>query len=145
MATGLKLKALGGVEVYVDQRQVSIDQHWSYRGVLYSGIPNLFTCFGYINASWTLRADLVSRFVCRVLNHMDHTGTRVCTPTLRPSDLTMTPRPWIEGFSPSYFKRSPHVFPMRGEHDPWTNPQDHTATRRLLLKDSLEDGVLTFN
>ena len=145
MATGLKLKALGGVEVYVDQRQVSIDQHWSYRGVLYSSIPNLFTCFGYINASWTLRADLVSRFVCRVLNHMDHTRTRVCTATLRPSDLNMTPRPWIEGFSPSYFKRSPHVFPMRGEHDPWTNPQDHTATQKLLLKDSLEDGVLTFN
>ena len=144
MATGLKLRALGGMSVYIDHERVNIDQHWSYRGVLYSGIPNLFTCFGYINASWTLRADLVSRFVCRVLEHMDKTGTQVCTPELRPSDLTMKPRPWIEGFSPNYFKRAPHVFPMQGEHEPWVNPQDHAATQKLLIKDPLDDGVLMF-
>ena len=70
----------------VDGAPVDFAETWTYKGMMYSGVPNLVCTFGYINASWTLRADLTSEYVCRLLNHMDETGTRQVTPRLRDGD-----------------------------------------------------------
>ncbi len=75
---------LGEVDFVVDGEPVDFSQTWTYKGFAYSDVPNLASSFGYINASWTLRADLTCEYVCRLLNHMDATGTRQCTPRLRP-------------------------------------------------------------
>ena len=88
-ATGLQLVTLGEVEFVVDGEPVDFSDTWTYKGFAYSDVPNLASSFGYINASWTLRADLTCEYVCRLLNHMDATGTRQCTPRLRPSDAGM--------------------------------------------------------
>ena len=75
-ATGLNLVVLGEMQFAVDGAPVDFAETWTYKGMMYSGVPNLVCTFGYINASWTLRADLTSEYVCRLLNHMDETGTR---------------------------------------------------------------------
>ena len=75
-ATGLNLVVLGEMQFAVDGEPVDFAETWTYKGMMYSGVPNLVCTFGYINASWTLRADLTSEYVCRLLNHMDETGTR---------------------------------------------------------------------
>ena len=97
VATGLNLKVLGGVRFSVDGEPVQFPETFTYKGMMYSDVPNLVQTFGYINASWTLRADLTSEYVCRLLNHMDELGMRQCTPRLREQDRNMTTRPWIDG------------------------------------------------
>ena len=109
----------------VDGEPVDFAQTWTYKGFAYSDVPNLASSFGYINASWTLRADLTCEYVCRLLNHMDATGTRQCTPRLRPSDRDMPERPWIEGFSSGYIQRVLHLMPKQGDREPWINPQSY--------------------
>ena len=91
-ATGLHLVLFGGITFTVDGEPVDFANTWTYKGVASSDVPNLFACFGYVNASWTLRADLTSEYLCRVLNHMQHTGASQCTPRLRPSDAAMPSR-----------------------------------------------------
>jgi cation diffusion facilitator CzcD-associated flavoprotein CzcO len=97
-ATGLELQLLGGTEFSMDGKPIDFAQTYTYKGMMYSGIPNLVQTFGYVNASWTLRADLNAEYACRLINHMDTTGTRQCTPTLRPEDQNMQQRPWIDDF-----------------------------------------------
>ena len=92
-ATGLNMVTLGEVDFVVDGEPVDFSQTVAYKGFAYSDVPNLASTFGYVNASWTLRADLIARYVCRLLNHMDATGTEICTPRLRPSDASMQLRP----------------------------------------------------
>ena len=104
---------------------------WTYKGMAYSDVPNLVSSFGYINASWTLRADLTCEYVCRLLDHMRATGTVQCTPRLRPSDAGMVPRPWIEHFSSGYMQRHMHRFPKQGDREPWINPQDYKRDKTL--------------
>jgi cation diffusion facilitator CzcD-associated flavoprotein CzcO len=143
-ATGLQLVVLGGVEITVDGRPVDFSETWTYKGFAYSDVPNLASSFGYINASWTLRADLTCEYVCRLLNHMDATGTRQCTPRLRPSDSGMPARPWIVGFSSGYVQRVLHQMPKQGDREPWINPQRYSRDRKLFRKGPLDDGVMTF-
>lgn len=144
-ATGLELVTLGEIAIEIDGVEIDIADTWSYRGLGYSDVPNLFSWFGYINASWTLRADLVSRFACRVLQHMADTGTAVCTPRLRPSDQGMAARPWITDFSAGYIQRVIERLPKQGDRPPWTNPQNYDHDRRTLLGEALSDGVLQFS
>jgi cation diffusion facilitator CzcD-associated flavoprotein CzcO len=87
-ATGLQLVSLGEAEIFIDGHQVDFAKTRTYKGMSYSDVPNLATSFGYINASWTLRADLTCTYVCRLLNHMRDTGTRQCTPRLRQAKRT---------------------------------------------------------
>ncbi|MEE2768726.1 MAG: NAD(P)/FAD-dependent oxidoreductase, partial [Actinomycetota bacterium] len=105
-ATGLNLVTLGEMDFAVDGSPVDFARTWVYRGLAYSDIPNLVSTFGYVNASWTLKADLTSEYVCRLLNHMTETGTTRCTPRLRPEDAGMPERPWIDDFPAGYMKRS---------------------------------------
>ncbi|MBU3689587.1 MAG: FAD-containing monooxygenase EthA [Acidimicrobiales bacterium mtb01] len=143
-ATGLNLVTLGEMTFEVDGEVVDFAKTWTYRGVAYSDVPNLVSTFGYINASWTLRADLVSTFVCRLLNHMRDNGTVQVTPRLRPSDRDMTPRPWIEQFSAGYMQRTMDQMPKQGDREPWVNPQSFKIERKTIGRGRLDDGVLQF-
>ncbi|MGA0263645.1 MAG: FAD-containing monooxygenase EthA, partial [Ilumatobacteraceae bacterium] len=144
-ATGLNLVTLGEVEIEVDGRTIDFADTWTYRGMAYSDVPNLVSTFGYINASWTLRADLVSTYVCKLLNHMRATLTVQATPRLRAEDRTMTPRPWIENFSAGYMQRVMDKMPKQGDREPWTNPQRYELEKKIIGKQPVDDGVMTFS
>ena len=144
-ATGLKLVQLGETEISVDGQSVNFADTWTYKGMMYSDVPNLITTFGYINASWTLRADLTAEYLCRLLNHMDETGTRQVTPTLRETDQNMPRRDWIEDFSSGYMQRAMHMFPKQGDREPWMNPQDFVKDKKMIRFAPLEDGALVFS
>ena len=144
-ATGLELVNLGEMEVAVDGEEVDFSSTLTYRGVAYSDVPNLVSTFGYVNASWTLRADLVSTYVCRLLNHLRDSGHAQATPRRRPEDDDMTLRPWIDDFSAGYLQRMIPALPKQGDCEPWTNPQRYAADRRALLQTPIDDGVMTFS
>jgi monooxygenase len=144
-ATGLNLKLLGGAEFSVDGEQVSFPDTFSYKGMLYSDVPNLVQTFGYINASWTLRADLTAEYVCRLLNHMDSTGTQQVVAKLRDEDKNMKALPWIMDFSAGYMQRMMHKFPKQGDSGPWRNTQDYAADKKMIRNAPLEDGALQFS
>ena len=143
-ATGLDLVTLGEVEFTVDGAPVDFSKTWTYKGFAYSDVPNLASAFGYINASWTLRADLICEYVCRLLNWMEQTGTDQCTPRLRPSDDSMTARPWVEHFSPGYLQRVMERLPRQGDREPWLNPQNYRRDRKMFRTGPVDDGVMRF-
>jgi monooxygenase len=144
-ATGLNLVVLGEMQFAVDGAPVDFSQTWTYKGMMYSGVPNLVCTFGYINASWTLRADLTSEYVCRLLDHMNRTGARQVTPRLRDTDHGMPARPWIDQFSSGYMQRMMHRFPKQGDREPWINPQDFSRDKKMIRFGTLEDGALIFS
>ena len=143
-ATGLNLCTLGEMEFVVDSQPVDFAKTWTYKGFAFSGIPNLASSWGYINASWTLRADLTCEYVCRLLNHMRKTKTKACTPTLREEDLAMPARNWLEGFTSGYMKRMMHKMPRQGDHEPWINPQNYELDKKMFRKSPVDDGVMLF-
>ena len=143
-ATGLQLVTLGEMDFVVDGEPVDFAQTWTYKGLAYSDVPNLASSFGYVNASWTLRADLTCEYVCRLLNHMTESGTDRCTPRLRPSDQDMPARPWIDDFTAGYMQRMMPHLPRQGDRVPWTNPQRYSEDKKLLRKAPVEDGVMHF-
>lgn len=143
-ATGLNLALLGGAGFEVDGRPVEFSKTFSYKGMMYSDVPNLVTTFGYINASWTLHADLIAEFACRLINHIDETGRRQCTPRLREEDADMQALPWIGEFSSGYIQRKLHLFPKQGDRQPWINTQSYYEDKKLIRRAPIEDGVLSF-
>ena len=143
-ATGLNLQLYGGVDLSVDERSVDVAKRFGYKGMMVSDVPNLVSTFGYVNASWTLRADLTAEWVCSVLNLMDKKRVRQCTPRLRESDQGMPERPFIEDFSSGYIQRALHLMPKQGDREPWVNPHDYLRDRRVLRQEPVEDGVLRF-
>jgi cation diffusion facilitator CzcD-associated flavoprotein CzcO len=144
-ATGLNLVVAGEIDISVDGSAVDFAKTWSYRGLMNSDLPNLAAAFGYINASWTLRADLISEYVCRLLNHMDATGTRQVTPRLREEDRDMPALPWIQDFSAGYMERVMHLMPRQSDRAPWMNPQNYRRDKKMFRRGELEDGVLVFD
>jgi len=144
-ATGLQILALGNVDIAVDGEPVDFSKRWTYRGVAYSDVPNMVSIFGYVNASWTLRVDLICNYVCRLLNHMRVTETTLCTPRLRPSDRHMPKRPLIKEFSSGYIQRALTALPHQGDKEPWINPQYHSLDKKALTKSPIDDGVMTFS
>lgn len=143
-ATGLNLQLLGGAEFTVDGVSVDFPSTVSYKGMMYSDIPNLIQTFGYINASWTLRSDLTAEYACRVLNKMDELDVKQATPLLRDEDKDMELGPWIADFSAGYMQRVMHLFPKQGSRGPWRNTQDFLLDKKLIRNAPLEDGVLRF-
>ena len=143
-ATGLDIVVLGGAEFHVDGKRVDFPEAFTYKGVMMEGVPNMISTFGYINASWTLRADLIARFSCRVLEHMRRTGSRKCVPILRAEDEDMESQPWVTGFSSGYLQRVMDVLPKQGDREPWLNSQNYFEDREKFLKGALDDGVLRF-
>ena len=143
-ATGLRLSVMADAEFVVDGEVVDFGKTWTYKGMMFSGVPNLVSTFGYINASWTLRADLTSEYVCRLLNHMALKAATQVTARLRPGEEAMRARPWIDDFSAGYMARDMHRFPRQGDRDPWTNPQDYGRDKKMIRHGALEDGALIF-
>jgi monooxygenase len=143
-ATGLQLVTVGEMDFVVDGRPVDFADTWTYKGLAYSDVPNMASCFGYIAASWTLRADLTSEYVCRLLNRMRDTGTVQCTPRLRPEDRGMTPRPWIDDFSSGYMQRMMPMLPKQGDRVPWVNTQSYSKDKLLFRKSPVDDGAMRF-
>ncbi|RLA31294.1 MAG: FAD-containing monooxygenase EthA [Gammaproteobacteria bacterium] len=144
-ATGLDLLVLGGIELIVDGEPVDISKTFSYKAMMFSGVPNLVSTFGYINASWTLRADLTAEYFCRLLNHMDATGFSQCTPRLGDQDADMPARDWITAFSSGYMQRAMHMLPKQGDREPWLNTQNYDLDRKLIRGEAIDDGVLSFS
>ena len=142
-ATGLNMKLLGGAEFIVDGKTIDFADTFTYKGMMCSDVPNMIQTFGYINASWTLRADLTSEYACRLINHMDKLGVQQVTPRLRAEDKNMPVKPWIEDFSAGYMQRVMHLMPKQG-HAPWSNTQDYALDKKMIRKAGLEDGALVF-
>ncbi len=143
-ATGLNLVILGGAEFVVDGQPVDLADTFSYLGMMYSDVPNIVTTFGYINASWTLRADVTAEFACRLLNYMDAAGVRQCTPRLRDEDINMPAKKWITDFSSGYIQRVMHLFPKQGDKMPWLNTQNYIQDKKFINNRAIDDGVLQF-
>ena len=103
--------------------------------------------FGYFRAAWTLRADMIAEFVCRLLRHMDDKGAEVVVPQLRPGEEDMPLRPWIdpENFNPGYLRRGLHLLPQQGDHAPWLHTQDYWREKDWIPTVDLDDGALVFN
>ncbi len=141
-ATGLVMQAFGGVELAIDGRRVDIGQTLAYKGVMMSGVPNIASVFGYINASWTLKADLICAYVCRLLNHMDRRGMRQVTPVNRDEKPVAN---FVENFSSGYMQRALASWPKQGTKAPWRVYQNYFRDTFALAWKSLEDGVLTFS
>ena len=144
-ATGLQLLALGGIEFEVDGKLVDFAQTFTYKGIMLEGLPNVVSTFGYINASWTLRADLISEYACRLINYMDAHGIRQCTPRLREEDQDMEQQPYITGFSSGYLQRVMEDLPKQGDREPWLNPQTYLRDRKKFRKAPIDDGALEFS
>ena len=144
-ATGLQLVTLGEMNVTVDGETIDFSQVFTYKGLAYSGVPNLVSSFGYINASWTLRSDLTCDFVCRLLNHMRTTGTDRCTPTLAPKDHNMPQSDWIKDFSSGYMQRMMPMLPKQGDHEPWVSYQNYYRDVKMVSKSPIDDGVMKFS
>jgi monooxygenase len=141
-ATGLVMQAFGGMELSVDGRPVDIGQTLAYKGVMISGVPNLAAVFGYINASWTLKADLICRYVCRVLNLMDRKGVRQVTPDCGSETAA---GPFVENFSSGYMQRALANWPKQGSKPPWRVNQNYFRDILALKWSSIDDGALEFS
>ncbi|MCH9670345.1 MAG: NAD(P)/FAD-dependent oxidoreductase [Gammaproteobacteria bacterium] len=146
-ATGFNFCILGDVAIEIDGAPLDFSKCVTYRGVMYSGVPNMAWVFGYFRSSWTLRADLISNYVCRLLNHLERKGVEVATPKLRDEDHAMALGPFIdpENFNPGYVMRSLHLLPRQGDRDPWRFEHDYYAERDILPCAELDDGVLTYS
>jgi cation diffusion facilitator CzcD-associated flavoprotein CzcO len=126
-ATGFNLSVLGDIEFAVDGKPVDFSKTVTYRGMMFTGIPNMLWIFGYFRASWTLRVDLLGDFVCRLLHHMDENGANRIQAVLRPEDEDMALLPWMDpdNFNPGYLQRSMHLLPRRGDKPEWQHTQDY--------------------
>ena len=143
-ATGLQLVTIGDMDFTVDGEPVDFSKTWTYKGIAYSDVPNMASSFGYINASWTLRADITCEWVCRLLNHMAESGMTQATPRLRPEDADMPERPFIDDFSAGYMARMMPLLPRQGDREPWINTQSYSADKKLIAKAPIVDGVMRF-
>jgi len=142
-ATGLVMQAFGGIDVMVDGRAVDFSKTLAYKGVMFSGVPNLAVVFGYINASWTLKADLICEYVCRLLNVMEGKGARQVTPT--PGVDEGAAAPFVENFSSGYMQRALEKWPKQGSKAPWRVNQNYFRDMVALKWSAVEDGSLEFS
>ena len=136
------MQAFGGAELSVDGRSVEPGRTLAYKGVMMSGVPNLASVFGYINASWTLKADLICAYVCRLLNFMDRKGVRQVTP--KSSDETAS-APFVEGFTPGYIQRALASWPKQGAKAPWRVYQNYIRDMISLKWSSIDNAELEFS
>ena len=142
-ATGLKMLTGGSAAIAVDGEPVNFGETINYKGVMFSGIPNFGMTMGYTNASWTLKADLTSEYVCRLINHMDRKGTPIATPTL-PVGETMGTEPMLD-FSSGYVQRAIAHLPKQGDRKPWRLNQNFPKDIINLRHKAVDDGVIVFS
>lgn len=141
-ATGLDVQLMGGLEVTIDGTRIDLPKTFSYKGMMYSGVPNLASSFGYTNASWTLKADLTAEYLCRLLNHMRRHGYTECRPASR--DPGLEAEPWLT-LSSGYVTRSVDRLPKQGKEIPWRVHQNYALDLMAFRFGALEDGVMKFS
>ncbi len=141
-ATGLDLLFLGGAEIVVDGEAVNPADQLIYRSAMLSNVPNLFFVFGYVNASWTLRADLISDYACRLINYMADEGHDIALPAFDGDPAEG--RPWLD-FTSGYVQRALDRFPKQGADGPWLYHQNYTRDLRETKFAPMDDGVLQYS
>jgi monooxygenase len=140
-ATGFQLLLpFGGVDLTVDGEEIELKDTFAYKALMLSGLPNFAFTIGYTNASWTLKADLVIDYVCRLLSYMDEKGYRMAVPEADPS-LQRLP---LMDLSSGYIQRSAHLLPAQGDQPPWKLDQNYIVDRKVIQKSPIDDGVLRF-
>ncbi|ROT96535.1 NAD(P)/FAD-dependent oxidoreductase [Altererythrobacter sp. FM1] len=142
-ATGLRLAVAGKIAVSQDGAPVDFAQRFYYKGCMFSNLPNLAVVFGYLNASWTLRADINSEYVCKVLNHMDAVGANVATPYL--AENHGLEEEDLFDFSSGYIQRGKHLMPKSATTLPWRLNQDYRVDKKALAEAPIDDGILRFD
>ncbi|MEA2758514.1 MAG: monooxygenase [Methylobacteriaceae bacterium] len=140
-ATGLQMKLFSSLDVTVDGTHVDLSKTLSYKGMMFSGVPNFAATFGYTNASWTLKADLTCEYVCRLLRYMDRRGYRQCMPKRDPSVAEV---PWLD-FTSGYVQRALHQLPRQGAKKPWRLYQNYARDLLALRFGSVRDGAMQFS
>ena len=143
-ATGLKMAVAGKIAISVDGEPVAFNQRFYYKGCMFSNLPNLAVVFGYLNASWTLRADINSDYICRVLEHMRKTGATIATPVMTPAQEAVIEAEDAFDFSSGYIQRGKHLMPKNAVAYPWRLNQEYVVDRKRLKNDPIADGILTF-
>jgi cation diffusion facilitator CzcD-associated flavoprotein CzcO len=145
-ATGFNISVLGDIDFVIDDKPLVFGDTVTYRGMMFTSLPNLAWVFGYFRASWTLRADMVADFVCRLLQHMDGIGARKVTVALRPQDQDMPLLPWIdpENFNPGYMTRAIHLLPKRGDKPEWQHNQNYWSEKDEIPTIDLTDGAFVY-
>ena len=139
-ATGLNLILLGGIQFTIDGVPTRLAQSMSYKGMMFSDVPNLAAAFGYTNASWTLKADLTSEYVCRLLGFMDRHGYAQCTPKREPG---VAEEPVID-FTSGYVQRGLDQLPRQGDRKPWKLHQNYARDLLALRFGKVDDGTMQF-
>ncbi|GAB3149440.1 NAD(P)/FAD-dependent oxidoreductase [Amycolatopsis stemonae] len=142
-ATGLRLVAFGGIELTVDGRAIEPGEQRAYKGMMFGGVPNLAWCVGYTNNSWTLRADLTSQYVCRLLAHLDRHGYAFCLPDAASASTAGRPRPIVD-LASGYIKRAAPGLPKQGERRPWMMRQNYLLDFADMRFNRVDDGVMRF-
>ncbi|HRD27419.1 MAG TPA: NAD(P)/FAD-dependent oxidoreductase [Caulobacter sp.] len=145
-ATGFNLSVLGDIRFVIDGKPLNFHDTVTYRGMMFTGVPNMVWVFGYFRASWTLRADLIGDFVARLLNHMKKKGATMVTPTLRPEDRDMPLSDWMdpENFNPGYLMRGMHLLPKKGDKPEWQHTQDYWAEKDEIPAIDLDDAAFVY-
>jgi hypothetical protein len=133
------MAAMGEATFAVDGAPVDFGQTWTYKGMMFSGVPNLVSTFGYINASWTLRADLTCEYVCRLVGHLDKVGATQVTPRLRVSDQGIPAR---DDDSRPAICSARCTASRQGDREPWINPQDYKRDKQMIRHGAIEDGAM---
>jgi cation diffusion facilitator CzcD-associated flavoprotein CzcO len=141
-ATGLSLQLLGGAEIEIDGQRLIVGRTLSYKGAMCSDVPNLAAIFGYTNASWTLKADLICSYVCRLLNYMEKHGYHQCTPRNKDPNTELLPP---VDFTSGYFQRALDKLPKQGSRTPWRIYQNYILDIMAFRFAHLDDGVLEFS
>ena len=146
-ATGFNLNVLGDIAFAIDGKPLDFADTVTYRGMMFTGVPNMVWVFGYFRASWTLRTDLVADFVCRLLAHMKKKGATKVVPALRPEDHNMPLLSWIdpENFNPGYMMRNMHLLPKRGDKPEWQHSQDYWAEKDEIPAIDLDDAAFVYD
>ena len=126
----------------MDGASVDLTKALHYKGMMYEGVPNLASVFGYTNASWTLKADLTAMYVCRLLNTMTRRGLRAATP--RNDDPTMETEPFLD-FSSGYVQRAAGKLPRQGTKKPWKLNQNYALDIMALKYGSVDDSLVFSN
>lgn len=141
-ATGLELQLLSDVTFTLDGKPVDLAETYNYKGMMYSGVPNMASSFGYTNASWTLKADLTCGYVCRLLNTMTKRGLRQATPTL--DGAAPAAKPFLD-FTSGYVTRAMEKFPKQGDRSPWRLHQNYARDLLTLRFGSVDDAMVFSN
>jgi len=145
-ATGFNLSVLGDIDFVIDGKPLDFSETVTYRGMMFTGVPNMLWIFGYFRASWTLRVDLLGDLVCRLLHHMDEIGASRVEPVLRPEDADMPLLSWMDpnNFSPNYLMRSMHLLPKRGDKREWQHTQDYWTEKEEIPAIDLEGAEFQY-